>query len=245
MSAKKLRALVIAGDGINCERETAWALSQAGFEAVICQLGDLEKEGYAGSGLLKRAQALALPGGFSYGDDLGSGKVLALKIKHRLRWDLSRFAQEGGMVIGICNGFQALLKLGLFGRVSITLNREGKFLNRWVNVNTRGERCLWLRGISSFEVPIRHGEGRLVFADEEERLRFMSSGRSCLTYEHDVNGSADRIAGLCDASGRILGLMPHPEAIISKLQHPERTAALGIQLFENAFRAVGGQIEKN
>jgi phosphoribosylformylglycinamidine synthase len=245
---KTPRALVVAGDGINCETETAQAFRLAGFNAEIRHLNDLIAERVTQDQLSARYSALALPGGFSFGDDLTSGKVLALKIQHGLGWDLSQYAARGGLAIGICNGFQALIRLGAFGReLSITHNAQGKFVDQWVKVTPQGTRCAWLKGVGTFDVPIRHGEGRLVIgaARRAEILgKLERHGMLCLRYDADPNGSDERLAGLCDPTGRIFGLMPHPEAFVRWTSHPEWTSApgranspgQGLMIFENAFQ---------
>jgi len=225
-----MKALVLSGDGINCERETAQALRDVGFAPEIIPISDGPERAR-----LDRFALVALPGGFSFGDDLGSGRVLALRIRRELKWDLAAYARAGGMAIGICNGFQALLRLGAFGaEVSITHNVSRKFLNTWVTlaVDPAAERgSPWLRGIQDLELPIRHGEGRVVY---------QKPPRVALRYEGDPNGSQDRIAGLVDETGRILGLMPHPEAGADDVLHPwffeGRGRADGRRLFENAWK---------
>ena len=242
------RALIITGDGINCETETAQAFQMVGFEAEIRHLNDLILHKVSLDDLSSRYQALALPGGFSFGDDLTSGKVLALKIHHGLRWNLQTFADRGGLVLGICNGFQALIRLGVFGKfLSITHNSQGRFMNQWVKVSPSSHKCVWLRGVGTLDLPIRHGEGRIVI-DGNRRAETMSKlerqGMMCMKYEMDVNGSEERLAGLCDPTGRIFGLMPHPEAFVRWTSHPEWTASAGrasspgqgLQFFENAFQ---------
>lgn len=247
MSAKR-NALVLTGDGINCEQETAHAFRQVGFGAEIRHLNDLISERYTQDQLSSRYSVLALPGGFSFGDDLTSGKVLALKLKYKLRWDLPAFAARGGLVLGVCNGFQALIRMQVFGKdISITHNASGKFLNTWVRVTPRGSHCVWLKGLGAMELPIRHGEGRIVIGPtrRSEILGKMErTGQTCLNYEGDPNGSDERLAGLADPSGRIFGLMPHPEAFVRWTSHPEWTSqpqrasapGQGIQIFESAYK---------
>jgi phosphoribosylformylglycinamidine synthase subunit PurQ / glutaminase len=251
----KPRALVLTGDGINCEVETAQALRIAGFEAEIRHLNDLISEALSLDYLSRRYSVLALPGGFSFGDDLTSGKVLALKIQHRLKWELPLYADRGGLVIGACNGFQALIRMGVFGKdLSITHNSHGKFINTWVKTTPSGTRCIWLKGVGTLDLPIRHGEGRIVFAPTrkvELLSKMEKAGMTCLRYDGDPNGSEERLAGLCDQTGRIFGLMPHPEAFVRWTAHPEWTAqpgranspGQGLAIFENAFqeatRAIG------
>lgn len=244
----KPRALVITGDGINCEAETQTALRLAGFDAEIRHLNDLISDQMQIDFLSRHYSVLALPGGFSFGDDLTSGKVLALKIQHGLGWNLNQYVERGGLVIGICNGFQALIRLGLFGKdVSITHNIQGKFQDGWVKITPSGNRCLWLKGLGTLDVPIRHGEGRIVIssARKSEVLGKMDrAGMTCLKYEENPNGSEEKLAGLCDATGRIFGLMPHPEVFVRWTSHPEWTAqpgranspGQGLAIFENAYQ---------
>ena len=247
------KALILAGDGINAECEGAWACTQAGFTSDIRHINDLIADAVTLDQLSATYSLLYLPGGFSFGDELGSGRVLALKLKHRLKWDLHQFAARGGLVMGVCNGFQALIKLGVFGTdVTITHNASGRFMNRWTEVTiasdlsspwiSRGGKAPLKKG-ASLSLPIRHGEGRLVFrgasASPDHR-------QIALHYAQDVNGSFERIAGLSDPSGRILGLMPHPEAFVRQSQRPDWTgeestrdgeeAGAGLEFFTNAFR---------
>jgi len=247
MKNQKPKVLVLTGDGINCEVETAHAFRLARFDTDIRHLNDLIHERMTLDALSRDYSVLAIPGGFSFSDDLSSGKVLALKIQHKLKWDLSAFASRGGLVIGICNGFQALIRMGIFGRdVSITHNSHGKFLNTWVKIAPSGNRCVWLKGLGAIDLPIRHGEGRVIIASSRRAETFEKMERlgiNCLRYEGNPNGSEDRLAGLCDPSGRIFGLMPHPEAFIRWTSHPDWTAqparasspGQGLAIFENAY----------
>ena len=242
------KVLVVAGDGINCEVECAQAFKQVGFKTQTVHLNDLISDHLSTDALSKAYPVLALPGGFSFGDDLGSGKVLALKLGRGLSWDLAKYAERGGLVIGICNGFQALIRMGIFGKdVSITHNSQGKFVNTWVKVTPWHSQCVWLKGLGSMDLPIRHGEGRVVIGSSrhtELMYKMETTGMTCLRYESDVNGSDEKLAGLCDVTGRIFGLMPHPEAFVRWTAHPEWTAqpgradqpGHGLGIFENAFR---------
>ncbi len=248
VQTKGPRALVITGDGINCEQETAQAFRLAGFDAEIRHLNDLIAEFTTLDQISRRYAALALPGGFSFGDDLTSGKVLALKIQHKLGWNLPQFAERGGLVIGVCNGFQALIRMGVFGKeLSITHNAGGKFIDTWVKVTPAASKCVWLKGIGTMDLPVRHGEGRIVLQHSrraEILTKMEKSGASCLRYEGDPNGSEGRLAGLCDGTGRIFGLMPHPEAFVRWTAHPEWTSqsgrasspGAGLAIFENAYK---------
>ncbi|MFZ4404184.1 MAG: phosphoribosylformylglycinamidine synthase subunit PurQ [Pseudobdellovibrionaceae bacterium] len=231
------KALVLAGDGINCQNETAFAAEQAGFYTDIVHINDLIVQKFSQSDLQKKYQALFLPGGFSFGDHLTSGKVLALKIKYHLQWNLLDFASNGGLVLGICNGFQALIRLGVFGAdLTITRNDHGRFINKWVGLKTQNPECVFLKNISILDLPIRHGEGRIIFSKPHlEKI--------ALVYQDDVNGSQQKAAGLTTAQGRVLGLMPHPEAAIRKTQNPTWTqnpelknnSEIGLELFRNAY----------
>ena len=247
MSVSKPRALIVSGDGINCETETAQAFQISGFEAEIRHLNDLIAEKMNFDYLSSSYAAVALPGGFSFGDDLTSGKVLALKIQYKLGWNLNAYAERGGLVLGVCNGFQALIRLGVFGKdISITNNIQGKFIDTWTKVTPSGSKCVWLKGLGTLDLPIRHGEGRLVFSPTRKVEMLGKMGRlgmTCLHYEQNPNGSEENLAGLCDPTGRIFGLMPHPEAFVRWTSHPEWTAqparasspGQGLAIFENAF----------
>jgi phosphoribosylformylglycinamidine synthase len=248
MSAQKPRVLVLAGEGINCELETAQAFRMAKFETEIRHVNDLIRDGMTVDYLSGSYSVLALPGGSSFGNELGAGKILALKILYQLKWDLSQYVGRGGLVLGICNGFQTLIRSGFFGKdISITNNTQGKFINSWVKMTPSGSRCIWLKGLGTMELPIRHTEGKIVIASSRrpETLDKMNRiGMTCLKYEDNPIGSEESLAGLCDPSGRILGLMPHPEAFVRWTSHPEWTAqparasspGQGLDLFENAYR---------
>ncbi len=242
------RALVLAGDSLGGSRETALAFRMARFDVEIESLGSLMRKRVSLDQLSAQFQALAIPGGFSFGDHLGAGKVLSLKIKHGLRWDLAQFVSRGGVVLGIGNGFQALIRLGVFAKdVSITRNDHGRLLSEWTRLIPVGSRCIWTRGLGNLDLPVRHSEGRVVIAAVsrlEVWARMERLGMACLRYESDLNGSEEKIAGICDASGRIFGLMPHPENFVRWTQHPEWTLqparssapGQGLMIFENAFQ---------
>ena len=242
------KVLVLTGDGINCERETARAFALAGADPQIVHINDLLEEPSS----LRKYQAMAFPGGFSFGDDLGSGQVLALKISLQLGDELKAFVNAKKPVIGICNGFQALTKLGLlpqpFGERSVALarNTDGHFMDKWVGLEAeKNSVCLWTKdlGDAPFGLPARHGEGRIVFRKgEEESLhrQLSQAGQIALRYSADLNGSYARIAGLCDPTGHVFGLMPHPEAAVSLLQHP-----LSSRLADRAGEGMGLKIFRN
>lgn len=254
MKRSQIKALVLTGDGINCESETALAFTELGIQAEIIHISDLieKKE------KLHEAQILALPGGFSFGDEIGSGQILALKLKYALGMELKKFVEEKKLVIGICNGFQALVRLGLLPKpfttrsMTLTHNRQGHFINRWVELEVPTSGCVWtkeLRG-EKINLPIRHGEGRIVFkgSEEEQLLSYKTlstNGQVALNYTDDVNGSYARIAGVCDPSGLIFGLMPHPETAISLWHNPggadkpksdDDNKGLGLFIFESGIK---------
>lgn len=246
-----MKILVLTGDGINCERETARAFSLAGGDPKIVHVNDLLEAPSS----LQQYQALAFPGGFSFGDDLGSGQVLALKIAQVLGDELRAFVSAKKPVIGICNGFQALTKLGLlpepFGPRTMALarNDSGQFIDRWAPLEVeKNSVCIWTRNLVSegtFSLPIRHGEGRIVFSkgQEENMHRELSQkGQVVLRYGEEVNGSYARIAGVCDPEGLVFGLMPHPEAAVSLLQYPDSSRlpqrvgdGIGLRIFRNCI----------
>jgi phosphoribosylformylglycinamidine (FGAM) synthase-like amidotransferase family enzyme len=244
-----IKALVLAGDGINCEQEMAFAARKAGFTVDITHINDLIQKKFSQSDLKANYKALFLPGGFSFGDHLGSGRVLALKLTKGLNWDLENFANNGGIVLGVCNGFQALIAMGAFGKkVSITHNIQNKFLNRWAGLKKTTSPNVFLKNVEELYLPIRHGEGRLLF-DSSVDVFNSPDFKVTLQYSEDVNGSTQQIAGLTSANGRIFGLMPHPEAAIRKTQNPEWTLTpekahedeVGMMFFKNAYEELSCQ----
>lgn len=266
--ALKPKALVLYGYGLNCDYETAYALSQAGAEAVRVHTTDLLEN----PGLLWDYHLLAVPGGFSWGDDHGAGVILALRLKLALGSALQEFINAGRLVIGICNGFQVLVNLGLLpglpGRTDARLaalipNDCGNFRDAWVHLKAMPSKCVFTQGLDLLELPIRHGEGKFyadgpVLAELADRgqiaLKYATpSGKAALgRFPYNPNGSLLDIAGICDATGRVLGLMPHPEAHVSSCQHPTWTrdkesfrrrgepypdqVGAGLALFQNAVR---------
>jgi phosphoribosylformylglycinamidine synthase I len=263
----KPKALVLYGYGLNCDYETAFALEKAGAEARRVHTTDL----LATPGLLWDYHLLAVPGGFSWGDDHGAGVILALRLKLALGSALQEFIASGRLVLGICNGFQVLVNLGLLpglpGRPEARLaalipNDCGNFRDAWVHLQALPSACVFTQGLDQLELPIRHGEGKF-FAAAEVLGELADRGQITLKYAtadgqpaagrfpDNPNGSLMDIAGICDATGRVLGLMPHPEAHISSLQHPTWTRSkeawrrrgepypeqvgAGLALFQNAI----------
>lgn len=212
----KIKVLVLTGYGINCEEETAFGFQLAGAKAEIVHINDL----ISGKKDLEQYQILAFPGGFSYGDDTGSGKAFANRIKNHL-WDkLQLFIAKNRLIIGICNGFQIMVNLGLFGEVALTHNNSARYTVRWVDLKVENK-SPWLRGLKKLSLPIAHGEGKFFTLPQTLKkltaknliaLRYIK-GEIC-NYQNlpaNPNGSLDDIAGISDKSGRLLGLMPHPE----------------------------------
>jgi phosphoribosylformylglycinamidine synthase len=252
-----VKALVLAGFGINCDYETAAAFERAGASADRVHLNDL----IANPQRFNDYQIFAVPGGFSFGDDVASGKILANRIRYRLGDALNQFVDDGKLAIGICNGFQVMVKMGLLPRfsadfsqqVTLTHNDSGRFEDRWVTLRVEpNTACVWLNGEPTLELPVRHGEGKFIPADDavldklvkqrQVALRYavQSGGEAGGEFPANPNGSVGDIAGICDPTGRVFGLMPHPEAYITRTHHPRwtRTAlpeeGAGLQIFRNA-----------
>jgi len=223
----KPKALILTGYGINCEEETAQCFNLAGGEAEIAHINDLI-DGYK---KLSDYQILAFPGGFSYGDDTGSGNALANKIKNNLADEVLNFAQDDNLIIGICNGFQVLVNLGLvpaleknYNERSVALmhNKQPRFECRWIEVKNNSNKCVWTRGIETMHLPIAHGEGNFytesavldqLKVNDQIVFQYIKPDGSSADGEFpfNPNGAMGDVAGICDESGRIFGLMPHPE----------------------------------
>ncbi len=258
----KVSVLILTGYGINCDVETGWAFEMAGAQQVdrvhINRIvnGEVSLDDY---------QILVFPGGFSFGDHIASGRVLALKIAKEMREQLVKFVKDRKLVIGICNGFQTLVKMGLlpgdrndvFAKqvATLTANDSAKYEDRWVSIKTNeNNKSPFLKDIGTFDVAVRHGEGKFVakrhFLREirnNELLAFQyvdESGEPTRNYPENPNGSDLAIAGITDYSGQILGLMPHPEVFISRTQHPHWTrkdieeVGTGLKIFVNAVNYV-------
>ena len=250
------RAMILRAPGTNCDHETAHAFERAGAIARRVHVHALAQK----PSLADDFQILCIPGGFSYGDDIASGRIFALELRSRLAESLAKFRDRGGLILGICNGFQVLLQTGLLladprsgaARASLAHNTSGMFIDRWVHLRAVPGRCVFLQGMDRFELPVAHGEGRFVTRSPEDFAAFDAAGQLVLRYEADAlgassnpNGAMGDVAGVCDETGRILGLMPHPERFIDAVQHPawnghlDPTAAgAGLPLFANAVKAV-------
>jgi len=240
---KPVRACVLTGYGLNCDYETDFSLKKAGADSRRIHINDLIAGAKTGSGpSLAEFDILVFGGGFSWGDDHGAGVLLASKIKFNMGEQVEEFVKAGKLVIGICNGFQSLVNLGLLPgfkgnyrerRVALTFNDSGNFIDTWVKltVNPRSP-CVFTKGMREIELPVRHGEGKF-YAAPKDMARLFDSGQVVMQYADDEgraaqgrypmnpNGSLADVAGICDATGRIFGLMPHPEAFHHYTNHPD------------------------
>ncbi len=226
-------ALVLAAAGTNRDHDVAFALDLAGAESKIVLLSDLiERPSLLGDG-----QIAVIAGGFSYADALGAGRMFALQLEHRVGEALRGFVAAGKPVIGICNGFQVLTRTGLLPG-ALGHNESGHFQCQWVRLDAPISRCIWTTGVASIDCPIAHGEGRYTHPDPSG---LDVAGQVALRYSGvNPNGSVDAIAGVCDPTGVVLGLMPHPENHVIARQFPGFTNGsrgdLGLALFEQGVR---------
>lgn len=250
------RALVLRAPGTNCDHETAHAFERAGAIARRVHVQALARR----PAIADDHQILCIPGGFSYGDDIASGRIFALELKTRLGDLLARFRDRGGVILGICNGFQVLMQTGMLvadadgrPRASLAHNTTGRFTDRWIHLRAEPGRCVMLHGLEQpFELPVAHGEGRFVARSAEDLSALASAGQLVLRYDVDAegrpsnpNGSALDVAGVCDPTGRVFGMMPHPERFLDATQHPAWNGRLdgdasgaGLAIFSGAVRAV-------
>src|SRR5688572_13555725 len=256
------KTLVLRTAGTNCDGETAHAFEQAGAAAEFLHVNRLLEN----PRLMDAYQMLALPGGFSYGDDIAAGRIFANQIVHHLRDAFTSFIDAGKPIIGICNGFQVLVKTFLLpgklaGRsgqnCTLAHNDCGRFVDRWIRVAPRSEKCIWTTALSPIDLPIAHGEGKFMPVDDAVRQALWDNDQVALTYirpddspaggefPHNPNGSIDDIAGVCDSTGLVFGLMPHPERFVVGIQHPSWTRTSranaqgdGLGVFRNAVRYV-------
>lgn len=252
----EVRALVLRAAGVNCDMETQHALELAGAKAHRVHVNRLIED----KSLLGRYHIVVFPGGFSYGDDVAAGRILANQIVHHLADPIRRFIDDGKLVLGICNGFQVLVKMGVLPgngafkqeHVTITYNDSGKFEDRWVHLLPQTDRCVFIEPQRQIYLPVAHGEGKVVTADAATLERLKSEGYIAYKYVGpdgeegpfpiNPNGSVESIAGLTDSTGRVMGLMPHPERFVRRTQHPHWTRLGedldpdGIKIFRNAVR---------
>ncbi len=256
-----VNAIVLRAAGINCDLETQYALELAGAQAQRIHINRMIEN----PALLDEYQILVFPGGFSYGDDVAAGKILANQVIHHLAEPIQKFVEAGKLVLGICNGFQVLVKAGIlpgtdFGtvghqqKVTITYNDSGKFEDRWVYLEPQTDTCVFIEPGRRIYLPIAHGEGKVVTKDEEALKELKESSHIAFKYVDkdgnegpfpvNPNGSVESIAALTDTTGRVLGLMPHPERYVRPTHHPHWTRlgdeadADGMTIFNNAVKYI-------
>lgn len=248
------RILILRAPGTNCDMETAFAFERAGGLPEVLHLNRL----LDAPQLAAEYQVLCIPGGFSYGDDVAAGRIFANQIRHHLADMLAEFRAAGKLVLGICNGFQVLIKSGLLDTddpqgpaASLSWNESGRYVDRWVHLRADGSKCVFLAGMEQTFLPIAHAEGQFSARNDESLQQLQQAGQLVLRYEaaddmadsYNPNGSMADVAGICDQSGRVFGMMPHPERFIDPTHHPQWTRlpqqpaeGAGLQLFRNAVR---------
>jgi len=255
----EVNAIVLRAAGINCDMETEHALELAGAQAQRTHINRIIED----KTLLDEFQIIVFPGGFSYGDDVAAGKILANQIRHHLYEPIQKFIDDGKLVLGICNGFQVLVKTGILPgnnstknqqEITITNNDSGKFEDRWVYLAPQTDKCVFIEPGRQIYLPVAHAEGKVVTKDDAVLDQLKSAGHVAFKYVDEngnegaypinPNGSIGSIAGLTDTTGRILGLMPHPERFVRPTHHPhwsrlkEKPASDGITIFNNAVKYI-------
>lgn len=255
----EVKAIVLRAAGINCDMETEHALELAGAKAQRMHINRIIED----KTLLDKYQIIVFPGGFSYGDDVAAGKILANQIRHHLYEPIQKFIDDGKLVLGICNGFQVLVKTGILPgnnstgnqqEVTITNNDSGKFEDRWVYLAPQTDKCVFIEPGRQIYLPVAHAEGKIITKDNAALDQLKSAGHVAFKYVGEngnegayplnPNGSMNSIAGLTDTTGRILGLMPHPERFVRPTHHPhwsrlkEKPASDGITIFNNAVKYI-------
>lgn len=254
----KPHVVILRAPGTNCDLETEFAFQRAGATTERVHINSWLEDPKR----IADAQILCLPGGFSYGDDIAAGRILAGQIRQHLSDMLGEFKSSGKLILGICNGFQVLIQTGMllpnnFGaaaQVTLTDNDSGKFEDRWVHLLADSEHCVFLRDVEQMYLPVAHAEGKFVTREPSILDQLKSAGQLALRYQRppefttngqvpypeNPNGSHGHVAGICDDTGRVLGLMPHPERFIDRVQHPRWTReelseeGAGLKLFQNA-----------
>jgi phosphoribosylformylglycinamidine synthase len=251
MAAPKV--LVLRSPGTNCDGETSFAFERVGADVDRLHVNEIREKPRS----LKSFQILVIPGGFSYGDDVSAGRILATQLQHFLADAVREFRDAEKLVLGICNGFQILLKAGLLvppdedgPLATLATNDSGRFEDRWVHLAVTSNRCPFLKDISTMMLPVAHGEGKFVARKDwilkglgqagQIVLRYIDPSGQVAGYPHNPNGSQDSVAGLCDPTGRVLGLMPHPERNVLPTQDPGwtrnglKSEGDGLAVFRNA-----------
>ena len=255
----KPKVLILRTAGTNCDEETKFAFELAGAATEMVHVNRIIEE----PSIFGRFQILAIPGGFTYGDDIASGRILANEMRFSLGEALGRFVNRNGLVIGICNGFQVLVKMGLLPgpsgngetqQTTLTFNDSNKFEDRWTYLKAADNCSVFVNGGDELYLPVAHGEGKFVTNDDatlaklienkQVVVRYVAADGSEPEYPFNPNGSVDHIAGICDPTGRIFGLMPHPERHCLPTQHPRWTRdglkaeGDGLRIFRNAVEHV-------
>jgi phosphoribosylformylglycinamidine synthase len=264
----KPQVLILRAPGTNCDEESAHAFALAGGSPERWHVNRVLED----PAQLRNFQILCIPGGFSYGDDIAAGRILGNQMQHHLAGALTEFRDAGKLILGICNGFQVLLKTNLLlpadsrgPLATLAFNDSGRFEARWVRLGAHAGHCVFLHGIHEMELPVAHAEGKFVMRDVQVLSEMESNSRIVLRYkaiadsgvESEIrnpkseisvpypanpNGAMGNVAGICDATGRVFGLMPHPERFVDPTQHPRwtrepaRAAGDGLRLFQNAVR---------
>jgi len=251
---KTAEILILRTAGTNCDLETAYAFEKVGAHATRLHINRI----FENKSLLDDFHLLAIPGGFSYGDDIASGKVLANELHFKLADAVEKFIADGKLVIGICNGFQVLVKAGFLpmngGRVTLTFNDSNKFEDRWVYLEVASGKSVFIEGGQRIYLPVAHAEGKFVPEndyvmkkledDGQVVFRYVKPDGTSGGYPWNPNGSVGDVAGICDPTGRILGLMPHPERHVEPTHHPRWTReglkpeGDGLQVFRNAVNYI-------
>lgn len=263
-------ALILRAAGTNCEQEMLRGFALAGAVPTLMHIDEL----LASPAKLEAFQLLGFPGGFSYGDDIASGRIFGMRLREKLYPALRAAVKRGMPMIGACNGFQVLVQTGLLPgaerdnvvsavppaqSLALTDNQDARFIDRWVDVAyERSSVCIWTKNLAdeiaagaagerASCLPVAHGEGRLVASDANVLTRMQKNGQIVLRYRENFNGSTDAIAGVCDATGLVFGLMPHPERFLDWTRHPAWTrlstharagATPGLRIFQNAVAFV-------
>ncbi|MGP1272855.1 MAG: phosphoribosylformylglycinamidine synthase subunit PurQ [Phycisphaerales bacterium] len=260
VNAARPEALIVRTAGTNCDTELARAFELAGAAPRLIHLDTLCRD----PAPLDRARLIGFPGGFSYGDDVASGRIFAMRVRHALADPIRRAVAGGACVIGVCNGFQVLVQAGLlpgiepgFRRAALLVNSQGRFVDDWVPIRAEEHSpCVWTRRLASEDhpafsvLPVANGEGRF-FAEPDAVQEMQQRGLIALRYAEPFNGSVGDIAGICDPTGRIFGLMPHPERYLEWSRHPRWPTLpgshrdrrpIGLRMFENAVEAVSASV---
>jgi len=248
-----IRVLVLRAAGINCDEETAFAWSMAGATPELVHINRLAES----PAMLDRFQILTIPGGFSHGDAIASGRILGRQFAHDLGEPIARFVDRGGCILGVCNGFQVLVRAGLVPGpgcdvpVTLMVNDSARYEDRWVRVRAEKSNSIFFEPGEEFEYPVAHGEGKFAVADPTAlaalekgghvALRYVGTGNGPVEFPENPNGSIGAVAGLTDRTGRVLGLMPHPERNLFTTSHPTWTSRDSIEsdgprLFRRAVR---------